>query len=332
MQTILDVQNLSTHFYTQDGIVRAVDGISYNVARGETIALVGESGCGKTVSALSIMRLIARPPGRIVSGEILFGGNNLLALTDREMRRVRGAKIAMVFQEPMTSLNPLLTIGRQVTETLECHQGMTRKEALAESIRLLGAVGIPQAETRIKDFPHHFSGGMRQRVMIAIAISCRPQVIIADEPTTAVDVTIQSQLLELIHGMTSDLGTSVIIITHNLGIVARYARRVYVMYAGRIVEHGLAQAIYHDPRHPYTVGLLAAVPRLDEPRKERLASIDGRPPDLLAPPTGCAFSPRCAYATSVCEQERPPLLEVAQEHFSACRLAVQGSMTWQKKS
>ncbi|MDO8635461.1 MAG: ABC transporter ATP-binding protein, partial [Dehalococcoidia bacterium] len=263
MESVLAVDNLTTHFYTQDGLVKAVNGVSYRVAKGETIALVGESGCGKTVSALSILRLVHEPPGKIVAGSVTFEDVDLLKVSNSEMRRVRGAKIAMVFQEPMTSLNPVLTIGRQVSETLELHRHMGRQEALRETIKLLGVVGIPQAERRVKDYPHHFSGGMRQRVMIAMAIACRPRVLIADEPTTALDATIQAQLLELIRSITLELGNSVILITHNLGIVARYAQRVYVMYAGRIVEHGPAQMIYDKPRHPYTVGLLASVPRLD---------------------------------------------------------------------
>lgn len=327
---LLQVNNLATYFHTQDGVVKAVDGVSYEIAKGETIALVGESGCGKTVSALSILRLIPEPPGKIVSGEVLFEGTDLLKLHRDEMRQIRGARIAMIFQEPMTSLNPVLTVGRQLTEALELHQDLGRAEASREAMRLLELVGISQAERRLRDYPHGFSGGMRQRVMIAMAISCQPQLIIADEPTTAVDVTIQAQLLELVRGITRDTGTSVILITHNLGIVARYAQRVYVMYAGQIMEHSLAQAIYHDPRHPYTVGLLASVPRLDEPRKVRLLPIEGQPPDLISPPAGCPFHPRCAYAISKCREQRPELLEVAQAHYSACWVAQQGLTPWKK--
>lgn len=321
MSTLLQVRNLSTYFYTQDGVVKAVQDVSYEVAKGETIALVGESGCGKTVSALSILRLIPEPPGKIVAGQVMFDGTDLLKLSKGEMQQIRGAKISMIFQEPMTSLNPVLTIGRQLTETLEFHQGMKRKDALNEAIGLSKLVGIPHAEHRVKDYPHHFSGGMRQRVMMAMAISCQPQLIIADEPTTAVDVTIQAQLLEMIRDITNTLGTSVILITHNLGIVARYAQRVYVMYAGRIVEQGPAQAIYHDPRHPYTVGLLASVPRLDEPRKVRLAPIEGQPPDLIFPPVGCSFCPRCSQANSSCQENGHELVEVAPGHFTACGVA-----------
>lgn len=327
MESLLAVDNLSTHFYTQDGLVKAVNGVSYRVAKGETIALVGESGCGKTVSALSILRLVKEPPGKIVAGSVTFEDVDLLKVSNSEMRRVRGAKIAMVFQEPMTSLNPVLTVGRQVSETLELHQHMGRQEALRETIQLLGGVGIPQAERRVKDYPHHFSGGMRQRVMIAMAIACHPRVLIADEPTTALDATIQAQLLELIKSITLELGTSVILITHNLGIVARYAQRVYVMYAGRIVEHGPAQMIYDKPRHPYTVGLLASVPRLDESRKTRLMSIKGQPPDLIYPPPGCAFKPRCSYGTQ-CQDESLDLVEVAPGHYCSCQLAPQGKLPW----
>ncbi|MBI2846757.1 MAG: ABC transporter ATP-binding protein [Chloroflexi bacterium] len=332
MTALLQVRNLSTYFHTQDGVVKAVDGVYYEVAKGETIALVGESGCGKTVSALSILRLIPEPPGKIVSGEVLFEGTDLLKLSQEEMRKVRGAEIAMIFQEPMTSLNPVLTIGRQISEALELHQQMTKQDAYKEALRLLELVGIPQAERRARDYPHQFSGGMRQRVMIAMAISCRPKLLIADEPTTAVDVTIQAQLLELVRGITRELGTSLILITHNLGVVARYARRVYVMYAGRIVEHGTAQAVYHDPQHPYTVGLLSSVPRLDEPRKTHLSTIEGQPPDLIFPPSGCPFHPRCAYAIPKCSKDRPELMEVEPAHYSACWVALQKPTPWKKIS
>ncbi len=328
--TLLDVRNLTTYFYTQDGIVKAVDGVSYDVARGETIALVGESGCGKTVSALSILRLVQDPPGKIVSGEVLFAGTDLLKLTPDKMRQVRGAKISMIFQEPLTALNPVLTIGRQISEALELHQKMPPAEAHEEAIRLLKMVGIPDPERRVDDYPHRFSGGMRQRAMIAIAISCRPQLIIADEPTTVVDVTIQAQLLELIRGITKELGTALILITHNLGIVARYAHRVYVMYAGKIVETGPALQVYHYPCHPYTAGLLASVPRLDEPRKMRLAPIEGQPPDLISLPVGCAFQPRCQYAIPGCQTMKPALADVAQAHYAACWVAQKGEKPWQK--
>ncbi len=333
MTALLDVRNLVTYFYTQDGVVRAVDGVSYSVTRGETIALVGESGCGKTVSALSMLRLIPEPPGKIVSGEVIFDGTDLLKLSREEIRKVRGGRIAMIFQEPMTSLNPVLTIGRQLSEALELHQQMGKRAAVQDAIRLLELVGIPHAERRARDYPHHFSGGMRQRVMIAMAISCKPQLIIADEPTTALDVTIQAQLLELIRGITSELGTSIILITHNLGVVARYAQRVYVMYAGIIVEHGSATEVYHDPRHPYTVGLLASVPRLDEPRKTRLVPIEGQPPDLIAPPRGCPFQPRCPYSILQCKEKGRDMVDVVPPgHYSACWVAQQGLAPWKKKS
>jgi oligopeptide/dipeptide ABC transporter ATP-binding protein len=321
---LLDVRNLSTEFHTQDGTVKAVEDVSYNVARGETVALVGESGCGKTVSALSIIRLIAEPPGKIVSGEVLFDGTDLLKLNRDQIRKVRGAKISMIFQEPLTSLNPVLTIGRQITEALEYHMGMQRNEAIQEAIHLLKMVGIPHAEQRVNEYPHRFSGGMRQRAMIAMAISCKPKLIIADEPTTVVDVTIQAQLLELIKGITRELGTSLILITHNLGIVARYANRVFVMYAGKIVEYGPAHAVYHSPYHPYTIGLLASVPRLDEPRKMRLAPIEGQPPDLIAPPAGCGFCERCSQAIPACQTLRPPLTRVGPDHYAACLKVQEG--------
>ena len=327
---LLEVRNLTTQFHTQDGVVKAVNGVSYGVSRGETIALVGESGCGKTVSALSILRLIPEPPGKVISGEILFDGLDLLKLSKEEMRKIRGAKIAMIFQEPLTSLNPILTIGRQITEALEQHQQMSRQAALAEAIRLLKLVGIPQPERRVKDYPHHFSGGMRQRAMIAIAISCQPQLIIADEPTTVVDVTIQAQLLELIRGITRELGTALILITHNLGIVARYAYRVYVMYAGRIVEHGPALEVYHRPAHPYTVGLLTSVPRLDEPRKIRLVPIEGQPPDLISPPAGCAFRPRCTHVGELCQPNLPAMFEVSSGHYTTCWMAQKEIKPWTK--
>jgi len=321
---LLEVKNLSTYFYTQDGVVKAVENVSYEVARGESIALVGESGCGKTVSALSILRLIPEPQGKIVSGQIMFDGADLLKLSKKAIRQIRGAKISMVFQESMTSLNPVLTIGSQITEMLELHRRMKRRDAFEEAIRLLTLVGIPQAKHCAKDYPHHLSGGMRQRVMIAMAISCEPQLIIADEPTTAVDVTIQTQLLEMIRDITNKLGTALILITHNLGIVARYAQRVYVMYASRIVEHGPSQAIYHDPRHPYTVGLLASVPRLDEPVKTRLISIEGQPPDLIFPLLGCSFYPRCSHATPKCEEGKQEMVEIAPGHYVSCWRACNG--------
>ena len=318
MAKLLEINDLRTHFFTQDGVVKAVDGVSYDLEEGEILGIVGESGCGKSVSALSIMRLVANPPGRIVGGEVLFDGEDVLKLDDVDMRHIRGNRIAMVFQEPMTSLNPVLTVGRQLTETLELHQKMNKEEARNRSIELLRTVGIPDAESRIKDYPHQFSGGMRQRVMIAIALSCNPRLIIADEPTTALDVTIQAQILELMQGLSKEFGTALIVITHNLGVVARYADRVNVMYAGKIVETGTAEEIYHNPKHPYTIGLLKSVPRLDEAMKTRLDPIDGMPPDLVNLPSGCSFAPRCKYSNDNCLQETPTLNTVAGIHMSAC--------------
>ncbi|MCH7633881.1 MAG: ABC transporter ATP-binding protein [Proteobacteria bacterium] len=318
MAKLLELEDLRTQFFTTAGTVKAVDGVSYDVEKGETVGIVGESGCGKSVSALSILRLIPDPPGKIVGGKILFMGRNLLELSDVEIRKVRGADIAMVFQEPMTSLNPVLTIGRQITETLEHHLGIGREEADARAVELLGLVGISDAERRLKQYPHHFSGGMRQRVMIAMALSCEPKLIIADEPTTALDVTIQAQILELMKDLTRRLGVALIIITHNLGVVARYADRVNVMYAGKIVEKGSARQIYHNPSHPYTLGLLASVPRLDHKRGTKLVPIVGQPPDLTLLDQGCAFRPRCRFAVDRCTHEIPPLEEVGDGQFSAC--------------
>ena len=318
MAKLLEVKNLQTQFLTSAGVVRAVDGVSYDINEGETVALVGESGCGKSVSALSIMRLVAEPAGRIVGGEILFKGRDLLKLTEEEMRDVRGRDIAMIFQEPMTSLNPVLTIGRQLTEGLEIHLGMDPAAASARAIELLGLVGIPDPARRLAQYPHQFSGGMRQRMMVAMALGCNPALILADEPTTALDVTIQAQVLELLQDLSRRLGVAMLIITHNLGVVARYADRVNVMYAGRIIERGTAAEIYADPRHPYTLGLLRSVPRLDEPIRAKLDPIEGQPPDLSRLPPGCAFAPRCAYRVERCT-EVPPLAACgAAGHMSAC--------------
>jgi oligopeptide/dipeptide ABC transporter ATP-binding protein len=317
--TLLEVKNLQTTFVTGAGLVRAVDGVSWDIAEGETVALVGESGCGKSVSALSIMRLVAPPAGRIAGGRILYKGQDLLALDEESMRRIRGREIAMIFQEPMTSLNPVLSIGRQLTEGLEIHLGMAPPAARARAVELLGMVGIPDPERRLRQYPHQFSGGMRQRMMIAMALACNPSLILADEPTTALDVTIQAQILELMKSLSQRLRVAMLIITHNLGVVARYADRVNVMYAGRIIERGTAREIYGEPRHPYTLGLLRSVPRLDEPRRARLAPIDGQPPDLTRLPPGCAFAPRCAFRVDRCLAEAP-LLRAAggAGHVSAC--------------
>jgi oligopeptide/dipeptide ABC transporter ATP-binding protein len=319
MPPLLEVNGLHTEFRTGAGTVRAVDGVSFAVEPGETVAVVGESGSGKSVSALSILRLVADPPGRITDGEILFDGRDLLKLSEADMREIRGRDIGMVFQEPMTSLNPVLTIGRQITETLEQHQGVDRAAADRRALELLEMVGIGDPARRLKQYPHQLSGGMRQRVMIAVALACKPKLIIADEPTTALDVTIQAQILELMKSLTRELGVAQIIITHNLGVVARYASRVNVMYAGRIVEAGDADDIYHDPRHPYTIALLGSVPRLDQPRRARLDPVEGQPPDLTRLDGGCAFRPRCRFAVERCAEARPPLASVgAGMHLSAC--------------
>jgi oligopeptide/dipeptide ABC transporter ATP-binding protein len=324
MPALLSVENLVTQFSTSSGLVRAVDGVSWDVQEGETVALVGESGCGKSVTALSIMRLVSEPAGRIVSGRIMFKGRNLLDLSEEEMRKVRGREIGMIFQEPMTSLNPVLTIGRQLTEGLEIHLGLTPARARTRSIELLGLVGIPDAARRLKQYPHQFSGGMRQRMMIAMALACDPPLILADEPTTALDVTIQAQILELMKDLSRRLGVAMLIITHNLGVVARYADRVNVMYAGRIIERATARELYGSPRHPYTHGLLRSVPRLDEPRRERLAPIEGQPPDLTRLPRGCAFFPRCRWRVERCESEAPPLRPIETDgHITACWQAEQ---------
>ncbi len=319
MAKLLQVENLQTQFLTSAGVVRAVDGVSYDVEEGETVALVGESGCGKSVSALSIMRLVAEPAGRIVGGKILFQGRDLLELSEEQMREVRGRDIAMIFQEPMTSLNPVLTIGRQLTEGLEIHLGMDIEAAKARAVELLGMVGIPDPARRLTQYPHQFSGGMRQRMMIAMALACNPKLILADEPTTALDVTIQAQILELMQDLSQRLGVAMLIITHNLGVVARYADRVNVMYAGRIIERGTAAEIYSNPRHPYTLGLLNSVPRLDEPIRAKLDPIEGQPPDLTRLPPGCAFTPRCVFRKERCEKEVPTLVPVGAEgHIAAC--------------
>jgi oligopeptide/dipeptide ABC transporter ATP-binding protein len=319
MTSLLQVRHLQTQFLTRGGVVRAVDGVSWDVGEGETVALVGESGCGKSVSALSIMRLVAEPAGRIAGGQILFKGRDLLTLPEDEMRRVRGREIGMIFQEPMTSLNPVLTIGRQLTEGLEIHLGMSPGQARDRAVELLGLVGVPDAGRRLAQYPHQFSGGMRQRMMIAMALACQPALILADEPTTALDVTIQAQILELMKDLSRKFGVAMLMITHNLGVVARYADRVNVMYAGRIIEQGTARALYTRPRHPYTLGLLRSVPRLDEPRRARLAPIEGQPPDLTRLPPGCAFAPRCPLRVERCLVDAPALRQVAGDgQMSAC--------------
>ena len=320
MGKLLEITDLATYFFTPEGVVKAVDGITYDLNEGESLGLVGESGCGKSVSALSVMGLIATP-GRTVAGKVVFNGQDLLELEDEQMRRVRGKDIGMIFQEPMTSLNPVLTIETQLAEPLMLHLKMDKEEARQRAADLLGIVGIPEGLTRLRDYPHQFSGGMRQRVMIAMAISCNPKMLIADEPTTALDVTIQAQILELIQRMNKELGTAVLIITHNLGVVARYADRVNVMYAGKVVEMGTSKDIYGKPSHPYTRGLLSSVPRLDESIKDKLVPIEGLPPDLIGLPKGCSFRPRCTYAVEKCALETPTLMPVSAGHTSACWVA-----------
>ena len=321
LTALLEVNGLRTHFFTSAGVVKAVDGVTFDLMEGESLAIVGESGCGKSITALSIMRLIPSPPGRILGGSIRFMGEDLLAQDDKAMRDIRGNRIGMVFQEPMTSLNPVLTIGRQLTEAVQRHLGYDDEAAHARASELLELVGIPDAANRLRAYPHEFSGGMRQRVMIAMALSCSPKLLIADEPTTALDVTIQAQILELIQQVQRDLGIAVIIITHNLGVVARYVDRINVMYAGRIVERGTLHQVFDQPQHPYTKGLLASVPRLDKPKGERLIPIEGMPPDLSNLPAGCAFRERCAYAIARCEEDVPEVRHVksaAAEHHVAC--------------
>ncbi len=315
---LLEVKNLRTQFQTQDGIVRAVDDVSFYVMPGETLGVVGESGCGKSMTGLSIMRLIPMPPGKIASGEIIFEGNDLLKMNDEQIRSIRGHQIAMIFQDPMTSLNPVLTINRQISESLMLHLGMSKEEARNRAIELLQMVGIPNAAERVDQYPHQFSGGMRQRVMIAMALSCNPKLLIADEPTTALDVTIQAQILDLMRNLQRDRGTGVIMITHSMGVVAGMADRVQVMYAGHIVETAKTEEIFGNPRHPYTVGLMRSIPRLDARTKEKLEPIRGLPPDLIDLPDMCPFLPRCNYAREKCEQKNPPLLEVKPGHYSAC--------------
>ncbi len=318
MANLIEVRNLQTQFFTQDGIVHAVNGITYEVAEGETVAIVGESGSGKSVGVMSLIRLIPEPPGKIVNGEVEFDGQDLLKLNEEELRQIRGNRIAMIFQDPMTSLNPVLTIGRQITEALELHLNMNREESRARAIELLELVGIPDAGARLDDYPHQFSGGMRQRVMIAMGLSCNPQLLIADEPTTALDVTIQAQIVDLVTRLQSELGMAIIWITHDLGVVAGLADRVLVMYAGFIVEEGPVDVIYGQPRHPYTLGLLRSIPRLDLGRQKRLIPIEGLPPDLLDPPQSCPFAPRCPFVIDKCLEENPPLMAVSAVRRSAC--------------
>jgi oligopeptide transport system ATP-binding protein len=322
MPTLLEVRNLRTQFFTQDGVVQAVNGISYHLNEGETLGIVGESGSGKSVGVMSLIRLIPTPPGKIVEGEVVFDGQDLLKISDDEIRAVRGNKIAMIFQDPMTSLNPVLTIGRQIGEALELHLGMDRKQARERTAELLELVGIPSARDRLDNYPHQFSGGMRQRVMIAMGLSCNPQMLIADEPTTALDVTIQAQIVDLVKRLRDEIGMAIIWITHDLGVVAGLADRVIVMYAGCIVEEAAVKELYKNPRHPYTLGLLGSLPRLDAERPERLLSIEGLPPDLINYPKGCPFYARCNYRIDICAHEMPPLKTVGVGHKAACHVDI----------
>src|SRR5438445_11522784 len=305
---LLEVDQLKTQFFTRDGVVRAVDGVSFHLEQGETLGLVGESGCGKSVTALSLMRLIPQPPGKIVKGSILFDGQDILKMDDDDVRGIRGNNIAMIFQDPMTSLNPVLTISRQISEALELHMKMDKSEARKRTIELLELVGIPSAKKRVDDYPHQFSGGMRQRVMIAMALSCKPKLILADEPTTALDETIQAQILELLKGLAKEFRTAFILITHDLGVVAGMTQRIHVMYAGEILEKADTGELFANPKMPYTWGLLRSIPRLDELRKSKLLPIEGLPPDLIAAPPGCKFEPPCQYRRDICREKEPELV------------------------
>lgn len=315
---LLEVTDLRTRFQTPEGTVRAVNGISFHIDEGETVAVVGESGCGKSVSMMSLLQLIPTPPGEIYSGTVLYRGDDLLKKPEQEMEDIRGREISMIFQDPMTSLNPVLSIGRQLTESLRVHLGMTQEQAQKRAVEMLESVGIPDPARRLGDFPHQFSGGMRQRVMIAMALSCAPSLLIADEPTTALDVTIQAQIVELVARLRESLHMAIIWITHDLGVVAGMADRVIVMYAGYIVEEAQVDDLYDTPSHPYTLALLAALPRVDRRRDQRLKSIPGAPPNLLVEPKGCPFAPRCEYVIEKCKQENPPLMSVGNNHTSAC--------------
>lgn len=327
-KSILEVNDLRTYFYTRDGVVRSVDGVSFSVSQGETLAIVGESGCGKSVTSLSILRLIASPPGKIVSGSIQFHGKDLLDFTDEQMRDIRGDKISMIFQEPMTSLNPVLTIGRQIGEVLELHRHCTKEEARTRILELLKMVNIPEPESRIDEYPHQLSGGMRQRIMIAMALACDPEILIADEPTTALDVTIQAQILNLMRELRDRTRAAIILITHDLGVVAEMAQRVVVMYAGRKVEEANVIDLFEKPMHPYTLGLLNSMPRLDDTASKRLVEIPGMVPSMRTEIVGCAFAPRCAAASERCTQESPVLQDFGNQHWVACwNPVLQGAST-----
>jgi peptide/nickel transport system ATP-binding protein len=322
MAPLLEIKGLKTHFSTDDGIVRAVDGVDISINRGETLCVVGESGCGKTVTAMSILQLIAMPPGRIVEGEIIFEGRDLVPLTSHQLDEVRAKEIGFIFQEPMTSLNPVLTVGEQIAESLRVHERLPQKQAFARTIEMLKLVQIPNAEARVNDYPHQFSGGMRQRVMIAMALACQPKLVIADEPTTALDVTIQAQILDLLQDMKERFGMAVMLITHAMGVVAETAQRVVVMYAGKVVEEADVDSLFADPRHPYTQGLIRSIPRidLDSDHKSRLEAIGGSVPILIDPAPGCRFAPRCRHAMNVCREREPVLRQIAPGHRMACHL------------
>ena len=323
-ELLLQVKDLRTHFYTEAGVVKAVDGVDLEINKGETLGVVGESGSGKSITAMSIMRLIPVPPGKIVSGEVIFGGKDLIKATESEMMKIRGNEIAMIFQDPMTSLNPVLTVGEQIMEAIILHQKTGRSEAKKRAVEMLKKVGIPEAESRVNNYPHQFSGGMRQRVMIAMALSCNPKLLIADEPTTALDVTIQAQILDLMNNLKKDFGTAIMMITHDLGVVAELCQKVLVMYAGNTVEYTNAEALFAAPKHPYTWGLLGSLPKLDESRKQRLEPIEGQPPDLRRLPQGCNFAPRCKHKKPICEQQKPSLQEIEPGHFVSCFLYGEG--------
>jgi len=323
-QTVLEIKDLKTYFFTYEGVAKAVDGVSCQLAQGEPLGVVGESGCGKSVTALSILRLIPVPPGKVVGGEILFRGRNLLDLPEDEMRRIRGNRISMIFQEPMTSLNPVFTVGNQIQETFKLHQGLSQNESLEKTVEMLKFVNIPAPEKCVKRYPHELSGGMRQRVMIAMALACNPEILIADEPTTALDVTIQAQILDLMTRLKEELGMAIILITHNLGVIAETVKRVIVMYAGKIVEEAKTKALFENPQHPYTMGLLKSIPRLGDKfryGKIRLNEIPGVVPSLYELPPGCKFSTRCPSVMDVCREKEPGLREIGEGHFCSCWLA-----------
>ena len=321
MTMLLEVDDLRMYFHTRDGIVKAVDGVSFTLDRGQTLGVVGESGSGKSVTAMTIMQLIPMPPGKVESGRVLFKGADMLEMSEDQVRKLRGNRIAMIFQDPMTSLNPVYRIGQQIGESLRLHKGMDRKAAAARAVELLTLVGIPHSDERTKDYPHQFSGGMRQRAMIAMALACDPDILIADEPTTALDVTIQAQIIELMTELQKRTGSAIIMITHDLGVVADIADKVLVMYAGKPVEYGVKDDVYYRPLHPYTWGLLDSLPRHDLNEKTALCPIQGQPPSLINVPSGCAFHPRCPYATSKCRSEVPALRDIGGEHFAACHYA-----------